>query len=49
LSYDLLDNPYSTTMDKKKIKKDGAKIIANDIALRVGAYFHSVKDKTAGK
>lgn len=49
LSYDLLDNPYSTTMDKKKIKKDGAKIIANDIALRVGAYFHSVKDKTTGK
>lgn len=44
LSYDLLDNPYSTTMDKKKVKKDGAKIIANDIALRVGAYFHSVKN-----
>lgn len=46
LSYDLLDNPYSTTMDKKKVKKDGAKIIANDIALRIGAYFHSVNDKT---
>ena len=45
LSYDLLDNPYSTTMDKKKIEKDGAKIIANDIALRIGAYFHSVKTK----
>jgi hypothetical protein len=45
LSYDLLDNPYSTTMDKKKVKKDGAKIIANDIALRIGAYFHSVKTK----
>ncbi len=43
LSYDLLDNPYSTTMDKKKVEKDGAKIIANDIALRIGAYFHSVK------
>ena len=45
LSYDLLDNPYSTTMDKKKIEKDGAKIIANDISLRIGAYFHSVKTK----
>lgn len=43
LSYDLLDNPYSTTMDKKKIEKDGAKIIANDISLRVASYFHSVK------
>lgn len=43
LSYDLLDNPYSTVMNKKKIEKDGAKIIANDIALRIGAYFHSVK------
>lgn len=45
LSYDLLDNPYSTTTDKKKIEKDGAKIIANDISLRLGAYFHSVKTK----
>ena len=45
LSYDLLDNPYSTTMDKKKVEKDGAKILANDISLRVGAYFHSVKTK----
>ncbi len=45
LSYDLLDNPYSTTMDKKKIEKDGAKIIANDIALRIGAYFHSIQTK----
>jgi hypothetical protein len=45
LSYDLLDNPYTTTMDKKKIEKDGAKIIANDIALRIGAYFHSVNTK----
>ncbi len=48
LSYDLLDNPYSTTMDKKKIEKDGAKIIANDIALRIGAYFHSVNTKVSG-
>ena len=45
LSYDLLDNPYSTSMDKKKIEKDGAKIIANDISLRIGAYFHSTKTK----
>ena len=45
LSYDLLDNPYSTTMDKKKVEKDGAKIIANDISLRIGAYFHSIKTK----
>ena len=46
LSYDLLDNPYSTTMDKKKVEKDGAKILANDISLRIGAYFHSVKTKS---
>lgn len=45
LSYDLLDNPYSTTMDKKKVEKDGAKILANDISLRLGAYFHSVITK----
>ena len=45
LSYDLLDNPYSTTMDKKKVEKDGAKILANDVSLRIGAYFHSVKTK----
>ena len=45
LSYDLLDNPYSTSMDKKKIERDGAKIIANDISLRIGAYFHSVQTK----
>lgn len=45
LSYDLLDNPYSTTMDKKKVEKDGAKIIANEISLRIGAYFHSMKTK----
>lgn len=45
LSYDLLANPYSTTMDRKKIEKDGAKIIANDISLRIASYFHSVKTK----
>ena len=26
---------------QKKIEKDAAKIIANDISLRMGAYFHS--------
>lgn len=45
LSYDLLDNPYSTSMDKKKVEKDGAKILANEISLRIGAYFHSMKTK----
>ena len=45
LSYDLLDNPYSTSVDKKKVEKDGAKILANDISLRIGAYFHSMKTK----
>lgn len=45
LSYDLLDNPYSTSIDKKKVEKDGAKIIANDISLRIGAYFHSIKTR----
>ncbi len=41
-SYDILANPYSTTMAQKKGDQDVAKIIANDIALRLGAYFHSV-------
>lgn len=41
-SYDILANPYSTTMAEKKGDVDAAKIIANDIALRLGAYFHSV-------
>ncbi len=40
VSYDLLANPYSTTMAQKKTEADAAKIIANDIALRLGAYFH---------
>lgn len=42
VSYDILANPYSTTMAQKKGDEDAAKIIANDIALRLGAYFHSV-------
>lgn len=41
-SYDILANPYSTTIAKKKGDEDAAKIIANDISLRLGAYFHSI-------
>lgn len=40
--YDILANPYSTTMAQKAGDKDAANIIANDIALRIAAYFHSV-------
>lgn len=42
-SYDIMSNPYSTTIAEKKGEKDCAQIIANDIALRLGAYFHSRK------
>ena len=46
VSYDIMANPYSTTMAQKKTESDAAKIIANDIALRLGAYFHSqLKEK----
>lgn len=41
VSYDILANPYSTTTAKKKTEEDAAKIVANDIALRLGAYFHA--------
>ncbi len=41
LGYDIMANPYSTTFAQKKVEKDAAKIIANDISLRMGAYFHS--------
>ena len=41
VSYDILANPYSTTMSQKKAETDAAKIIANDIALRIGAYFYN--------
>jgi LPS-assembly lipoprotein len=41
VSYDILSNPYSTTTAQKKAETDAAKIIANDIALRIGAYFHT--------
>ena len=40
-SYDILANPYSTTMARKKGDEEAARIIANDISLRLGAYFHS--------
>lgn len=40
VSYDILANPYSTTMAQKKTEEDSAKIIANDISLRLAAYFH---------
>jgi LPS-assembly lipoprotein len=42
VSYDILSDPYSTTMAAKKAEENAAKIIADDISLRVGAYFHSV-------
>lgn len=45
LGYDIMSNPYSTTMSQKKIEKDAAKIMADDISLRIGAYFHSVMKK----
>ncbi len=45
LSYDIMANPYSTTFAQKKVVKDGAKIISNDISLRIGAYFHSMITK----
>lgn len=45
LGFDIMANPYSTTFSQKKIEKDAAKIMANDISLRIGAYFHSVLTK----
>lgn len=45
VSYDILGNPYSTTFAQKKIEQNAADIIANDISLRMGAYFHSVMTK----
>ena len=41
--YDILRDPYSTTFAQKKVEKNAAKIIANDISLRLGAYFHSIQ------
>lgn len=45
VSYDILANPYSTTMAQKKAESDAANIIANDIALRLGAFFHTILSK----
>lgn len=45
LGYNIMANPYSTTFSEKKNQKDAAKILANDITLRMGAYFHSVLTK----
>lgn len=45
LGYDIMANPYSTTFSQKKLEQDAAKIMSGDIALRVGAYFHSVLTK----
>ena len=41
VSYDILDNPYSTVVARKKVQADAAKIMANDIALRLGAFFNA--------
>jgi LPS-assembly lipoprotein len=41
VSYDILADPYSTTISQKKAEEDAAKIVANDITLRIGAYFHT--------
>ncbi len=43
VSYNILTNPFSTTMAQKKSEENAANIIAQDIALRLGAYFHSEK------
>lgn len=40
-SYDILVNPYSTTIGAQKAEEEASKIIAQDITLRVGAYFHA--------
>lgn len=41
VSYDILENPYSTVMSRKKVEKDAAEMMANDIALRLGAFFNA--------
>lgn len=41
VSYDILSDPFSTTMAQKKAETDAAKIIADDITLRLGSYFHT--------
>ena len=41
VSYDVLDNPYSTTFAEKKTEENAAKMVADEIILRIGAYFNS--------
>lgn len=41
VSYDILDNPYAMVTSRKKVQRDAAKIMANDIALRLGAFFNA--------
>ncbi len=45
-SFDVLSSPYSSTMSRKKTASETAKILANDITLRLAAYFHSVSAQT---
>ena len=45
LGFDIMANPYSTTFSEKKIEKDAAKVMSNDISLRIAAYFHSILTK----
>ena len=46
VSYDIMANPYSTTFAEKKTEQNAAKIVADDIILRIGAYFNSKLKKT---
>lgn len=41
VGYDILGNPYSTTVAQKKVEKNAARMLSDDISLRIGAYFHS--------
>lgn len=41
VGYDILGNPYSTTFAQKKVEKNAARMLSDDISLRIGAYFHS--------
>ena len=41
VSYDILDNPYATVISRKKVQRDATKIMANDIALRLGTFFNA--------
>lgn len=45
VSFDILSSPYSSTFSSKKTEAEAAKIIANDISLRIAAYFHTILSK----